>query len=117
MPGSEGNLASDIDNQDPAAVAAPTTDEPSEPTAPVKEGRKSAESKTAESAASRAVSDSCSSTRSRSWWISSVSCSRIAAGEVPDALDVSTGPLTRFSSPMDLSRSNAKMKSVALEAS
>ena len=33
MPGSEGNLASDLENQDPAAVAAPTTDEPSEPTA------------------------------------------------------------------------------------
>ena len=27
MPGSEGNLASDIENQEPAAVAAPTTEE------------------------------------------------------------------------------------------
>ena len=28
MPGSEGNLASDIENPDPAAVAAPTEDKP-----------------------------------------------------------------------------------------
>src|SRR5579883_3443582 len=46
MPGSEGNLASDIENQDPAAVAAPTTGEQAE-TTPAKENGKAAEEKAA----------------------------------------------------------------------
>ena len=41
----------------------------------------------------------------------------IAAGELPEAPEERTGPPASSSSPMDLSRSNARMKSVALEAS
>ena len=38
-------------------------------------------------------------------------------GELPEVLEVRTGPLARSCSLMDLSRSSDKMKSVALEAS
>ena len=49
MPGSEGHLASDLDNQEPAAVAAPTTEEQSDSATETRAAEpKSAESDTSE---------------------------------------------------------------------
>jgi len=64
MPGSEGNLASDIDNPDPAAVAAPTTEEQSEK-AQTKDNGKTAEPKTAEPEAQADESKSGGETESK----------------------------------------------------
>src|SRR5579863_2027482 len=56
MPGSEANLASDIENQDPAAVAAPTSEEPSETAPQAKDNGKAEEPKAAEPEAKGAES-------------------------------------------------------------
>jgi hypothetical protein len=58
-----------------------------------------------------------SSTRSRSWSRRSVSCSSTGAAELPDTPWTRTGSLRSSCSPIYLSRSNARMKSAAAEAS